>query len=242
MTALPLDALKKVALELDFEELQDYCMTSQQYRQVCQDPYFWKARFQQDFPEQDIDPKRPASDYRGLYLYFRGIRKVDEGEDIERAPWTGEVYHLESELEDDPEIERLERAVIRLEKEIEEYRVEVEKRKENIRRDITGKLTRGDQLKKEGFRLINNTFRTREPVDHDIPYDDVYPLWVDDLRTSHLKKGLRPLWKTIKEFTYNKIETDVRDGDIITLHGEREPLTLRVIRGEDGALYTELVR
>lgn len=236
MTTLPLDVLKKVALELDFEKLQDYCMTSQQYRQVCQDPYFWKARFQQDFPwaiGEDID-NRPASDYRGLYLYFRGIQKVDEGEDVERDDWTNEVYDLEHELEDDPDIQALESR-------ISELQEELEKRKETIRRDITDKLTRGDQLKKEGFRLINNTFRTREPLHHDIPYDDVYPQWVDVLRTNHLEKSPRPLWETVGEFTYRDIEIDVRDGDTITLHGEQGPLTLRVIRAEDGALYTELI-
>ncbi len=50
LSQLPNEILMKIMLEASPKDLQALCRTSKAHAQICRNDYFWKRRFQQDFP------------------------------------------------------------------------------------------------------------------------------------------------------------------------------------------------
>ena len=56
-------------LDLDFRKIINICRRNTRIRDICQNPEFWIAKIELDFPNEHIDRRNPALQYEKLYWY-----------------------------------------------------------------------------------------------------------------------------------------------------------------------------
>lgn len=56
-------------LNLDFRRIMNICRTDPDIDDICKNPEFWIAKIQIDFPNERIDRRNPALQYKRLYWY-----------------------------------------------------------------------------------------------------------------------------------------------------------------------------
>lgn len=66
---IPKEVNEKSLLKLPYETIVKSCSTSKYFNRICNDPYFWKAKLEIDYPEE-ILPKLQDSQYRAQYELF----------------------------------------------------------------------------------------------------------------------------------------------------------------------------
>ena len=212
---MPLDLLKKFALKLDFDDIERYCRTSKRFQQVCQDPYFWKDLYERDFPpfSGKKTEDSPVEDYHGRYLFRRGVETYYQGL-LTEIDQMGEPFNAEEWFRED--------AVLRdLNRQQRELQRQIDLRKKEIRDIIAEYEYRGNRLKTEGLRMINNTYRTREPR--------YFTIADDNALDNALSGDIESLWDLIAELMYDGFEYDLREGDLIGIAGEETPNNPRVM-------------
>jgi hypothetical protein len=116
--SLPYDLQKEYALLLSPEDLLNLCKSSTRLKAICKDPYFWKAKLGKDFPLlylfgdleslEDLEPET----YKLYYQFYYWSKKYEEAERL-----TGTVTYYDTE---DPNMMKQEKAVLNVEKILEE--------------------------------------------------------------------------------------------------------------------------
>jgi hypothetical protein len=69
MERLPLDAKKKIAESLTYDEIINLCKTSKSMKNICTDDRFWREKILMDFPGTRLS-KVPLDKMEAKYLYL----------------------------------------------------------------------------------------------------------------------------------------------------------------------------
>ena len=225
--AMPFDLLKRLAMELPFNDIQHYCNTSKRFRQICSDPYFWKALYERDYLE-DSDYPRPVEDYRGLYLYLTGKDLVYQGLVIEGDyNYEGSIGNIVDRILNRDDI-------------AQDLQRQIDRRRQEIFEEVDKDLEKASSLRKQGTRLLNNTLRKRPPRYFPIPDPEAFA----GLRSS-VPDGTRsiPVWSVIDDLGYHGYDPDLRDGDLIGIYQNEDAdltqlpdMIIYIFRDEDGQL------
>lgn len=98
---LPPDLLKKYILELSYDDILNLCITNKKFSNICKDPYFWRNKIRNDFPDEDIpeidienEPYKFKAKYELLLadkLEEEDVRKLYREMDKEKDPIINEI-------------------------------------------------------------------------------------------------------------------------------------------------------
>jgi hypothetical protein len=66
---LPKEVNEETLLKLPYSEVIKSCKLSKYYNSICNNPYFWKAKLERDFPDEVL-PNLEGPQYRAQYEYF----------------------------------------------------------------------------------------------------------------------------------------------------------------------------
>lgn len=79
---LPYDDQKEIALNLSYEEIINLCRTRKILSNICKDPYFWKDKLIQDYPEVNIIGLK-GEEFRAKYELRLAHQLDNEAKEIE---------------------------------------------------------------------------------------------------------------------------------------------------------------
>ena len=60
------DLNKETILKLSYKDIINICKSNKSLNNICKDPYFWKAKLQYDYPDEDTSQLR-GDEYKAQY-------------------------------------------------------------------------------------------------------------------------------------------------------------------------------
>jgi hypothetical protein len=171
---LPIDALKEIAVNLDYEEIFHLCRTSKKLKSLCGDPYFWKSKIRYDFGNVNIGDI-PIEKLQAKYLLLLAdkldtdaeklIRELDRfnGERrIEIQPFQYELRNLQMKRRDEvrkaktnrtkPDIKYIDSRIKLAQQNIEDINAKYKGISDKISNLLDQLLAKADNYRKQGER------------------------------------------------------------------------------------------